>query len=235
VVIPAGFCYVGTHFARAAVRVSSDTADRLAAARSNGTERMEMTLVMEPPAGFAAVAYDETLDVDAIFAEAVAILRRQGVVIAGLLQRFGEKLPNGKRSMWLDNIATGAAIRLDRPDAPDAAACVLDPDALARASCVLRRAVAIGPELIVVNRFGQAEADGRGTRTAITEAVHSGSLVLTAVRYNLLLDLEGFLGNPPHLLLPSAAAIVSWVQDHRQGFQLDRAPDAGLRCAPAEA
>jgi hypothetical protein len=195
---------------------------------------MHMTLVMEPAADFAAVAYDETLDVDAIFAEAVAILRRQGVTIAGLLQRFGETLPSGKRRMWLDNIATGAAIQLDRPDAPDDAACVLDPDALARASCVLRRAVALGPDVIVVNRFGQAEADGRGTRAVIAEAVHSGSLVLTAVRYNLLMDLEGFLGNPPHLLLPSAAAIVSWVQDHRGASQRDRGSDAGFRCATAE-
>ena len=195
---------------------------------------MEMTLVMEAPAGFAAVAYDETLDVDAIFAEAVAILRRQGVVIAGLLQRFGETLQNGKRSMWLDNIATGAAIRLDRPDAPDAASCILDPDALARASCVMRRAVAAGPDLIVVNPFGQAEADGRGTRSVIADAVRSGALVLTAVRYNLLMDLEGFLGDPPHLLLPSAAAIVSWVQDNRPGHQRDRDSDVGSRCSPLE-
>ena len=53
---------------------------------------MYMTSEFEPQARFAAVVYDETLDVDAIFAEAVAILRRQGVVVAGLLQRFGERL-----------------------------------------------------------------------------------------------------------------------------------------------
>jgi hypothetical protein len=194
---------------------------------------MRMTSVFEPPAGFAAVVYDETLDVDAVFAEAVTTLRRQDVVVAGLLQRFGERLSNGKRSMWLDNIATGAVIRLDRPRGPGATACVLDPDALARAACVLRRAVESEPDLIVANRFGHAEAEGRGTRTEIADAICSGALVLTAVRYTLLPDLEGFLGSPPHLLLPSAASIVSWVQDHLAHRRLEIGfPTSWLDAAP---
>jgi len=194
---------------------------------------MYMTSEFEPQARFAAVVYDETLDVDAIFAEAVAILRRQGVVVAGLLQRFGERLSNGKRAMWLDNIATGAEIRLDRPRGPGATACVLDPDALARAACVLRRAVEAEPDLIVANRFGHAEAEGRGTRTEIADAICSGTLVLTAVRYTLLMDLEGFLGAPPHLLLPSAGSIVSWVQDQLADRGLHAGfPSSWLDAAP---
>jgi len=154
--------------------------------------------------------YDNSIDVDGILADAVALIAARGVAVGGLLQRFGARLPNGKRSMWLDDIRTGATIRLDRPRGPGATACILDPDALAQAACLLQHATAAGIDVLVVNRFGNAEADGRGMRAEFAEAICSGSAVLIAVKYTLLDDFEGFLGGPAHLLLPVPAAIADW-------------------------
>jgi hypothetical protein len=177
---------------------------------------MNFMMTTYPPPGPAAKAgvllYNTTLEVDAILAEAVTLIRAKGIAVAGLMQRFGDRLPNGKRSMWVDDIVTGQTIRLDQPRGPGATACVLDPDALMRCACLLQEAITSGADMIVVNRFGNAEADGSGLRAEIAEAICSGAAVLIPVRYSLLNDLEGFLGAPASLLLPSPVAIADWAE-----------------------
>ena len=114
--------------------------------------------------------------------------------------------------MWVDDIATGQAIRLDQPRGPGASACVLDPDALVRSACLLQRAIRSGADVIVISRFGNAEADGGGMRAEIADAICSGAAVIIPVRYSLLDDLEGFLGGPASLVLPSPVAIAGWAE-----------------------
>jgi hypothetical protein len=129
-----------------------------------------------------------------------------------LLQRFGEQLPNGKYRMWVDDITTGESLRLDKPRGAGASACIVDPDTLAQAACMLRRTIEARPDLIIVNRFGHAEADGGGMRSEIAEAVLCGAAVLLAARFTYLDALEEFLGGSPTVLLLSAAAIADWAE-----------------------
>jgi hypothetical protein len=156
--------------------------------------------------------YGNSIDVDAILAASVTAARARGIAVAGLLQRFGPRLDNGKRGMWVDDIQTAQSIRLDAPRGPGAHACILDPDALSRAACLLQRATESDADLIVVNRFGNAEADGRGLRAEFAGAICAGAAVLVAVHYSLLNDIEGFLGGPAYLLLPSPIAIANWAE-----------------------
>lgn len=145
--------------------------------------------------------------------DAVQRLKQRGLSVGGLLQRFGERLSNGKRSMWLDDIATGESVQLDTPRGPGAISCILNPDALAHAACLLRRATETNQDAIVVSRFGAAEADGSGMRSEIADAICSGAVVLIPVRFSLLGDLEGFLGGPATVMLPNATAIADWMAD----------------------
>lgn len=87
---------------------------------------------------------------------------------------------------------------------------LIDPKALVHAARMLKRAIASDADLLVVNRFGNAEADGRGMRAEIAAAVRSGAVVLIPVRFSLLNDFEGFLGAPAPVLLPSVVAIADW-------------------------
>jgi hypothetical protein len=156
------------------------------------------------------VPYEPPTDIDATLAAAVAQMRARGVIPSGLLQRLGNPATDGRCSMWIEDIATGAVIRLDSPRGPGATACLLDPDALARAGFLLQRAIETGADLLVVNRFGKAEAEGGGLRAEMAEAICAGAAVLVAVRSSLLADLEAFLGMAPNLLLPSPGAIADW-------------------------
>jgi molybdate transport system ATP-binding protein len=176
------------------------------------TTNRRSTVLPDLTARLGVLLYDTSLEVDGILAAAVQLIRERGIAVSGTLQHFGERLPNGKRSMWVEDIVSGVTIRLDQPRGPGATACMLDPDALAQAACMLRQATASGAELVVVSRFGNAEADGRGMRAELAEAICSGAAVLVAARFSLLTDLEGFLGAPAPLLLPSPAAIAAWAE-----------------------
>ncbi|WP_158258717.1 DUF2478 domain-containing protein [Rhodopila globiformis] len=178
---------------------------------------MDLPQTTQPVPDLAArvgvLLYDSTVEVDDLLATAIALIQARGMTVAGLLQRLGDRLSNGKRSMWLEDIATGRLIRLDQPRGPGATACVLDPDALAQGACLLQKAVASGADLIVVSRFGSAEAEGSGLRAEIAEAICAGAAVVIPVRFSMLPDLEGFLGGPGRLLPPSPAAVADWAGD----------------------
>ncbi len=168
----------------------------------------------EPALDMAArtgvLLYDATVAVDTIMAEAVRSIQAGGIQVGGLLQHAGPRHANGRPSLWLGDIATGQSIRLDQPRGTGARDCILDPDALAQGACLLRAAAGAGFGLIVVNRFGYAEAEGGGLRAEIAEAMCSGAALLIAVRLSRLASLEAFLGGPATVLPAAATAIAAW-------------------------
>jgi hypothetical protein len=176
------------------------------------TARPPMTPDPELSSRVGVLLYDTSLEIEAILTAAVERLRARGVSVGGLLQRFGEQLPNGKYRMWVNDITTGESLRLDKPRGAGASSCIVDPDALTQAACMLRRTTEARPDLIIINRFGHAEAEGGGMRPEIAEAVCSGAAVLLAARFAYLSALEEFLGSSPTALLPSAAAVADWAE-----------------------
>ncbi len=157
-----------------------------------------------------AIPFIAGVKIDAVLTEVVITLRHEGAQVAGLLQRFGDLLPNGERSLWLQNTASGALRRIDQPRGSGATGCGLDTDALARAACDLRRVAESGADLVVVNRFGGSEARGRGMRAEIAEVMAAGIPLLVAVPADLLDAWADFIGAPAMLLPPHAHAILSW-------------------------
>jgi hypothetical protein len=170
-------------------------------------------------AGVGVVCYDSSTAIDEILADAAERLTVRGLLPAGLLQSFGQVLPNGKRSMWLDDITTGERIRLDLPRGAGATTCFLDPDALAHGAYLLQQAVRAGAMLIFANRFGGEEAAGRGMRAEIADAICSAAAVLIPVRHSLLPDLELFLGEAACLVAPTAPDIVAWAEQLKNRYR----------------
>ena len=157
-----------------------------------------------------AIVFDRAAEADQVLAEVVAGLRLRGVQVAGLLQHFGLRQPCGKRSMWLEKIASGRVRRFDQQRGPGGTGCLLDGDALARAACDLRDSIRAGADLLVINRFGASEADGGGMRAEIAEAIRLGIPVLTAVRRDLLEDWLGFAGAPTPCLSADPVEVLAW-------------------------
>lgn len=159
----------------------------------------------------AGVLYDKTIDVDEILFQVVEKLRSNGVRIAGLLQQLGEVTSAGKRSMFVENLSSGERIRLDQPRGSEASGCMLDPDALAKASHAIRSAIVSRPDVLIVNRFGQQEAEGRGLRPELAEAVGAGVTTIVPVSRTLIAQWKEFVGESGQVVEPNPTEILAWV------------------------
>lgn len=175
--------------------------------------QMRLSLAEVSVSSPAALVYDDGAEADAILAEAVAELRQEGVAIAGLLQHLGSPRSGGRPAVWGENLSSGARIRLDCPRDAGPFGSGGDRTALVRVACMLDHALANPPDLVVVNRFGRAEAEGRGLCREFGRLIEAQLPLLTAVRFSRLPDWEAFLGHPAYLLLPTAAAVTCWALD----------------------
>jgi hypothetical protein len=112
--------------------------------------------------------------------------------------------------MLVQDIETGELVPIDQDLGPGALTCTLDPEGLAVASVILRRAIAAPVDVLVVNRFGKLEAAGEGLRAEVAEALCAGLPVLIAVKDSLLADWRTFIGYDVPLLAPDAEQVAEW-------------------------
>jgi hypothetical protein len=75
----------------------------------------------------------------------------------------------------------GPMIRISQSLGPGSKGCRLDPAALEQAVALVSAGLETKPHLMVVNKFGKHEADGRGFRPVIGDAMMRGIPILTGV------------------------------------------------------
>ncbi len=75
----------------------------------------------------------------------------------------------------------GPSIRISQSLGTGARGCRLDPAALEQAVALVSAGLESDPQLMVVNKFGKHEAEGRGFRPVIGEALSRGIPVLAGV------------------------------------------------------
>jgi Protein of unknown function (DUF2478) len=161
-------------------------------------------------APLAAVRF-VTEDVDGFLAGLAANLTAQGWRLAGVIQSRGEAGTECHcADMDLTSLATGDVFRISQPLGNGAHGCRLDPGALAHCSAALERDIATGPDLLVLNRFGHGESEGRGFRDLIAQALDLGVPVLTAVRPTYARAWADFGGEIACDLPMQADAVLAW-------------------------
>jgi nucleoside-triphosphatase THEP1 len=172
----------------------------------------------EPVLRVAALRVADGVDVDGVIRRAIDILRGRGLSVGGVVQCFGPSRPSGKRTMLVQDIETGELVPIDQDLGPGALTCTLDPEGLAVASVILRRAIAAPVDVVVVNRFGKLEAAGEGLRADVAEALCAGLPVLIAVKDSLLPEWRAFIGEDVHLLPPDAELVAEWAWTNAARF-----------------
>lgn len=162
---------------------------------------------------FAAVASDGVADVDGLLAAVVADQRAAGRRVHGLLMRHDGPPAGGTacaERMWLVDVALGTEYLVSQPMGRLSKACRADPQGFARATEVLRRALAEAPEIVVVNRFGRLEAEGGGLSAELLALMAEGVPLLTAVAPPYREAWLNFSGGAA-LLPPEPAAVRAWL------------------------
>lgn len=148
--------------------------------------------------------------VDALMAEVAQALQAEGLPLAGVIQLNTETGPASRCDMDLVVLSGGARVRISQSLGPMARGCRLDPQGLEAAVGMVEAALDAAPALLMVNKFGKAELEGRGFRPVIGRALAEGMPVLTAVN---AANLDGFtrfaegLGTP---LPPDAPQVLAW-------------------------
>lgn len=163
----------------------------------------------------AVVSGREQGETDAVLRAVAASLRDQGVCVAGAVQVNTDLSGEAVCDMDLQILSSGALIRISQSLGPHARGCRLDPDGLERAVAAVEADLsALSPDLVIINKFGKQEADGRGFRDVIGVALAAGMPVIVGVSPGKRAAFEAFCGG---LAVPLAADVVSvlaWVAAH---------------------
>ena len=134
-----------------------------------------------PQVRAAAILGDGTTDTDALLAQAAAAGRDAGRDVRGLLMRYDGDPSQCACAMLLVDVATGDEYPVSQALGAGSASCRVDPQGFARASQVLRDALEPPAALVVVNRFGNLEADGGGLAAEMLALMAAGVPLLTVV------------------------------------------------------
>lgn len=106
----------------------------------------------------------------------------------------------------------GPVIRISQTLGPGARGCRLDPAALEQAVAESERRLDAGCDLVIVNKFGKHEAEGRGFRGLIAEALSLDVPVLVGVNSLNVPQLEAFCAGVAVPIAAEAEALDTWLE-----------------------
>lgn len=147
---------------------------------------------------------------DARLREASERLRARGVSMAGAVQVNVERDPARKCDMDLHILDGAEVVRISQNLGAHSRGCRLDPEGLERAVGLVAAALERHPAVLIVNKFGKQELQGRGFRPVIGEAIAMGVPVLTCVHDTNLAGFLAFVGDMAERLPDDPDAIAAW-------------------------
>jgi hypothetical protein len=149
---------------------------------------------------------------ETVMAEFVAFLLAQGKNVGGLIQ-VNTHHPDGLSQVELVDVRTQDRYLISQPLGKASTGCRLDPAGLCDASAVLRREIDAKPDLIVINKFGIAEAEGKGILQELFTALELGIPVLTSVSGRYRDDWNKIMDDSGQFLAPTVSALKNWWDD----------------------
>lgn len=128
----------------------------------------------------AAVVYGAGDDPDALFTAFAGDLRRSGRRVVGVIQ-VGRSCRSEDPRLGAVVLPEGELVSLAEDARTCAVGCRLDAAQLAGVATRLCNAMTDGSDLVIINRFGRTEAEGRGLADLIIRALKADIPVLIAV------------------------------------------------------
>lgn len=153
----------------------------------------------------------DDVDVNRVLADLAAQLIEDGLRVVGTTQTNTARADTHKCDMDVRVLPDGDIIRISQNLGPNSRGCQLDPDALEQAVAATITRLE-GADLLIVNKFGKHESQGRGFREAIGAAIEKGIPVLVGTNG---LNLEAFLtftDQAAECLPADLGALKDWVK-----------------------
>ena len=145
-----------------------------------------------------ALVYSDSALADSVLREVAARMSQAGLTLAGLVQHNPVRPTRSRCDMMLEDLSTGDLVEISEDRGAGARGCILMVDQLLRAIETVRSGLAHAPDLVILNKFGKTESEGRGLRSLIVEVVETGLLLLIAVPYRNLDNWRTFASDFSH-------------------------------------
>ena len=149
-------------------------------------------------------------DTDLILAGLASDLVARGLRLCGTVQINSERADAGPCDMDVRVLPDGPVLRISQDLGPSARGCRLDPEALERAVGLVSARLDAGADMLIINKFGKHEAEGRGFRNVIAEALARDVPVLVGLNGLNRAAFEEFAGGLATHLPPEKDALARW-------------------------
>lgn len=141
---------------------------------------------------------------DGLLRDFVEELKADGVNVQGLLTK------HYKNPMIIYDISSNQEFVISQTLGKNSTSCCLDLGKLAGAAFVLRKALEEKPDLVIINRFGTAEAEGGGFIEELQALIGEDIPVLTLTADKYLDAWQTFTGGLAEEVAPNKEALHAW-------------------------
>jgi len=149
-------------------------------------------------------------EIDQLLSAFAALHLSAGTALAGVVQSNTACVGTHHCDMDARVLPDGPVIRISQSLGSHARGCRLDPAALEQT--VAEVALRLNPQtqLLIINKFGKHEADGRGFRELIAEAIVMGVPVLVGINQTNLDAFNAFTGGCATRLQADSQSLLAW-------------------------
>ncbi len=165
---------------------------------------------ISPISPMAAMIFSDDHRPDEILSEFAARLTDRGHRVLGLVQKGHCEGP-ATRELFATLLHTGDDVALFQDLGSCAMGCKLDVNQLLRAGATISDALARdGADILIINRFGKLEKEGKGLLFLVEQAFNANIPVLIAVPELHLDDWREFSGGLGEQFACDSAALAHW-------------------------
>lgn len=146
---------------------------------------------------------------DALIAEVATLLEAAGLRLAGTVQSNHERPDRRRCDMDLRVLPDGPVVRISEDRGELAHGCTLDSGALEQTVVAVQQRLDRA-QVLIVNKFGKREVEGKGLVPVIAEALERGLPVLIGVNGLNLAAFLAFAGEEVSALPTDASSVAHW-------------------------
>lgn len=179
-----------------------------------------------------AIVYSDGLAADRLISDLGYKVRDAGIAVAGIVQHNQFVRDRTKCDMEVEELSSGLVLKISEDRGKEARGCRLDRGALSEAASLLSASIETGPELVILNKFGKTEAEGRGLRDTLALAVQLGVPVIVGVPFRNIEQWRIFAEGLAEECGIGSPRLDEWLSRHGFNVRETSASPAALR--PAE-
>lgn len=162
------------------------------------------------PSRLAGIVFESGFAIDALMAQLVERLQARGLRLCGVIQTVSDAAGGDRHNLRLRALGDDWEIPILQDRGPLAKGCRLDYASMVDVCARIDASLAQQADLVVLNRFGRAEAEGGGLRQVLERCVEAERPTIIAVRSDYLADWSAFHGGMADTLSPDLETILAW-------------------------